>query len=464
MRSHRYQDLSDDDESTISSDSCENDSEELKAERIIAVRHDSRKNWEDRLKQMNTSEIHNGSRWFQRTQDLENHDTEERYLVKWADLSYLHCSWETKVDLEEQVPNAKLCFTMFARGNQDGYFFNADERADGEYFDPCWLQIERILDVSDDIVTSSDRRRKEKYDSKTQPHSSWRQLLIKWWNLPYSNSTYEFEKDLQKHEIEYENQLQEFVLRNQKPTKTFIIQGLSAHNEVKSRCRKLLGDHLTRIQENMKSFSEKLQMYPFPSDSRLRDYQAEGVTWLMSNYINGRNSLLSDDMGLGKTIQTTVFISMLNSMLSIRGPFLVIAPLSTIQHWRREFSSWTHLNIIVYHGSAKDREYIREWEFAYEVDRPPYLNMNALFLANCHERSSPKWQRTWMVQVVLTTPEVLCSDDAAELAVLEWEALVVDEAHRLKNYTSKFATSLRDDRFTFKHTVLLTGTPIQVRV
>lgn len=34
----------------------------------------------------------------------------------------------------------------------------------------------------------------------------------------------------------------------------------------------------------------------------------------------------------------------------IRGPFLVIAPLSTIANWEREFEAWSDLSVIVYHG------------------------------------------------------------------------------------------------------------------
>jgi len=38
--------------------------------------------------------------------------------------------------------------------------------------------------------------------------------------------------------------------------------------------------------------------------------------------------------------------------------------------------------------------------------------------------------KTWMVEVVITTPEMLVTDDFKELAAVEWEILVVDEAHR----------------------------------
>ena len=129
----------------------------------------------------------------------------------------------------------------------------------------------------------------------------------------------------------------------------------------------------------------------------------------------------------------------------------MIAPLSTLQHWYREFTSWTGLNTIVYHGSAKDRELIREHEFAFECDRPKSgVAFNSSYLKKCMPRGKSKLERQWMVQVVITTPEILVADDFSELTSVEWEVLVVDEAHRLKNHQSKFAVNLRDDRFQFK--------------
>jgi len=44
----------------------------------------------------------------------------------------------------------------------------------------------------------------------------------------------------------------------------------------------------------------------------------------------------------------------------IRGPFIVVAPLSTLQHWQREVESWTGLNCVQYHGSAESRALIQQ--------------------------------------------------------------------------------------------------------
>jgi SNF2 family DNA or RNA helicase len=139
------------------------------------------------------------------------------------------------------------------------------------------------------------------------------------------------------------------------------------------------------------------------------------------------------------------------------GPFLIVVPLSTISHWQREFINWTGLNTIVYHGTAEDRRHMRDMEFAYIQDRPSSVGANALYLKKCAGHGPGPW----MTQVVITTPEILVADDWQELAAVNWEVLVVDEAHRLKNHNSKLAVNLRKEQFKFKHRILLTGTPIQ---
>lgn len=77
-----------------------------------------------------------------------------------------------------------------------------------------------------------------------------------------------------------------------------------------------------------------------------------------------RNCILADEMGLGKTIQSITFLYEIY-MKGIEGPFLVIAPLSTIPNWEREFRTWTELNVVVYHGSQASRKTIQAYEMYY---------------------------------------------------------------------------------------------------
>lgn len=65
----------------------------------------------------------------------------------------------------------------------------------------------------------------------------------------------------------------------------------------------------------------------------LRKYQVVGVNWLVFNWYERRSSILADEMGLGKTAQSICFLDQLVRR-GVRGPFLVVAPLSTIPHWQ----------------------------------------------------------------------------------------------------------------------------------
>ena len=97
--------------------------------------------------------------------------------------------------------------------------------------------------------------------------------------------------------------------------------------------------------------------------------------------------MLADEMGLGKTLQTVGFIDALKTRRHCTKPVLVVAPLSTIPHWQREFESWSDLNTIVYYGNAHDRATIREMEFGYPKDRP-VTDAAAKKLKNYHKNGS----------------------------------------------------------------------------
>ena len=167
--------------------------------------------------------------------------------------------------------------------------------------------------------------------------------------------------------------------------------------------------------------------------------------------------------GLGETVQVAALLDFMASKLGRRGPFLVVVPLSTLGNWKKECEGWLDLNTIIYHGSANDRAMIRQLEMAYENDRPEQIRSNELYLRKCsgsHSRDSDSGN-PWMAEVVVTTPELLCGDDFMELSAIKWECLVVDEAQKLKNCSSKISINLKNPNFHFKFKLLLTGTPIQ---
>ena len=69
----------------------------------------------------------------------------------------------------------------------------------------------------------------------------------------------------------------------------------------------------------------------------MKDFQLEGLNWLLNINEIGINGILGDEMGLGKTIQTIALIAYLKQYKRIKGPFLVIASKSTMGNWYKEF-------------------------------------------------------------------------------------------------------------------------------
>lgn len=60
---------------------------------------------------------------------------------------------------------------------------------------------------------------------------------------------------------------------------------------------------------------------------------------------SGMNGILADEMGLGKTIQVIALLCHLYEK-QVPGPFLVIAPLTTLSNWLLEFQSFAPKVII----------------------------------------------------------------------------------------------------------------------
>ncbi|XP_058180037.1 ATP-dependent DNA helicase DDM1-like isoform X2 [Rhododendron vialii] len=188
----------------------------------------------------------------------------------------------------------------------------------------------------------------------------------------------------------------------------------------------------SNLTEEEKTEKEQGELVPLLTGGKLKSYQLKGVKWLISLWQNGLNGILADQMGLGKTIQTIGFLAHLKGK-GLDGPYLVIAPLSTLSNWVNEISRFTpSVNSIIYHGSKKERDEIRR-KFMPRTTTPKF-------------------------PIVVTSYEIALSDARKHLRHYNWKYIVVDEGHRLKNSKCKLFKELK--LLPVENKLLLTGTPL----
>jgi DNA helicase INO80 len=172
-------------------------------------------------------------------------------------------------------------------------------------------------------------------------------------------------------------------------------------------------------------------------NAQLKEYQLKGLNWLANLYEQGINGILADEMGLGKTIQSISVMAYLAEHHQIWGPFLVIAPASTLHNWQQEITRFVpDLKVLPYWGNAKDRKVLRKF-----WDRKHIT----------YSREAPFH--------VLVTSYQLVVQDSQYFQKIRWQYMILDEAQAIKSSQSSRWKNLLG--FHCRNRLLLTGTPIQ---
>ena len=78
----------------------------------------------------------------------------------------------------------------------------------------------------------------------------------------------------------------------------------SSSADAGSSRRRTATDEIDDIDEDDVQAVRVLAQPAFIKGGTMRDYQVEGLNWMLSLYARELNGILADEMGLGKTLQT----------------------------------------------------------------------------------------------------------------------------------------------------------------
>ncbi|MDR2785364.1 MAG: DEAD/DEAH box helicase [Treponema sp.] len=157
--------------------------------------------------------------------------------------------------------------------------------------------------------------------------------------------------------------------------------------------------------------------------AELFPYQTEGINFALFR----RAAIIADEMGLGKTIQA-IGTAVLKKQVFGFKKALVVCPATLKGQWKKEIEKFSGEKALILSGPPAERE-------------RQYLLQDYFFF-------------------IINYETVLRDSQAINRA--DFDFLILDEAQKIKNYETKTASAVK--RLKAKHTLVITGTPIENRL
>lgn len=337
----------------------------------------------------------------------KRNEREERDLRKAAEKQELENARKEEADREAARQKRKLNF-LISQTELYSHFIGKKIKTD---------EVERSTDNPD--VASDARQIPENKLSIQEPTGPLASRVTDFENLDFDN---EDESVLQAAAMA---NAQNAIAEAQKKARDFNNKGLDMDDEGEMNFQNPTGLGDVEIEQ------------PKLINAQLKEYQLKGLNWLVNLYEQGINGILADEMGLGKTVQSISVMAYLAEKHDIWGPFLVVAPASTLHNWQQEIAKFVpEFKILPYWGSASDRKVLRKF----------------------WDRKHTTYRKDAPFHVCVTSYQLVVSD-VAYFQKMRWQYMILDEAQAIKSSSSSRWKCLLG--FHCRNRLLLTGTPIQ---
>jgi SNF2 family DNA or RNA helicase len=152
-------------------------------------------------------------------------------------------------------------------------------------------------------------------------------------------------------------------------------------------------------------------------------YQQAGVAFAVFK----SGAIIADEMGLGKTIQAIATAVMKKKLFNFRRT-LIVCPASLKEQWKQEIEKFSNETAVIVDGFPNQRAEL-------------YRNSDAYFMIVNYETVLRDWR---------------------EMNRMETDFIILDEAQKIKNFSTITAQSIK--MLEKKHALVITGTPIENRL
>jgi len=214
--------------------------------------------------------------------------------------------------------------------------------------------------------------------------------------------------------------------------------------------KQLRRDYELRVQSGeWPAHETKVPLFP---------YQREGMLHLAFT----ERALLADEMGLGKTIQAIAACALLQRLGQARR-ILVVTPASLKTEWEEQIQRFTDLPLQLVFGSRHERSkaYDRAGSSRHEEAltskseiRNPKSEIDQSLVTSAATVMTPFF--------TIVNYEQMLADALEVNARLQPDIVVLDEAQRIKNWSTKTTQAIK--RLRSRYAFVLTGTPIENRI
>ncbi len=265
----------------------------------------------------------------------DNNTFDELFYIKWKQHSYLHASWEHRMDIERVDFHGKHKIKRFLLAPPPGVVQylpaedvaveavdeGKEEEDEIDYFNPDLVDIQRIIacdtvpvshssaKVAADLIKAKGRKRKSASSNSlsgedgADPEGEVK-YLVKWRGQSYDESTWEKWEEIKLFGYEEVWTFWQTQQRAPKlPIRAPVFPSLQDYHKLQESpyfgvTAKKEGDEGASVDSG-----DNVQNN---AGLRLRDYQLEGVNWLLWNWWHKRACILADEMGLGRHLDLSL--------------------------------------------------------------------------------------------------------------------------------------------------------------